>query len=90
MKQMKTKHYVKGSIHKEVLGAVGILFMIELILGVFFTDAFGAVMSQMTYLIGDNFGWWIDLCVVLAVILGLCYIIFRYGDIRIGGEDAVP
>ena len=87
---MKTKQYIKGSIHKEVLGVVGILFIIELILGVFFTDAFGAAMSKMIYLVGDAFGWWIDLCAVLAVILGICYIIFRYGDIRIGGEDAKP
>lgn len=87
---MKTKQYIKGSLHKEVLGVVGILFIIELILGVFFTDAFGTVMSKMIYLVGDTFGWWIDLCAVLAVILGICYIIFRYGDIRIGGEDAKP
>lgn len=87
---MKTKQYAKGSVHKEVLVVVGILFIIELILGVFFTDAFGAVMSKMTYMVGDNFGWWIDMCAVLAVILGICYIIFRYGDIRIGGEDAKP
>ena len=63
---MKTKQYIKGSIHKEVLGVVGILFIIELILGVFFTDAFGAAMSKMIYLVGDAFGWWIDLCAVLA------------------------
>lgn len=87
---MKKKQYVKGSIHKEVLSIVGILFLIELILGVFFTDAFGNIMSEMTYLIGDKFGWWIDLCAVTAVILGIGYIVFRYGDIRIGGEDAKP
>lgn len=87
---MAQKQYVKGSIHKEVLGVVGTLLMIEIVLGVFFTDAFGAVMSNMIYLVGDNFGWWIDMCALLAVVLGICYIIFRYGDIRIGGEDAKP
>lgn len=87
---MKIKEYVKGSIHKEVLGVVGTLLMIEIILGVFLTDTFGDAMSKMTYWVGDKFGWWIDLCAVLAVILGFCFIIFRYGDIRIGGEDAKP
>lgn len=87
---MKIKEYVKGSIHKEVLGVVGTLLMIEIILGVFLTDTFGDAMSKMTYWVGDKFGWWIDLCAVLAVILGVCFIIFRYGDIRIGGEDAKP
>lgn len=87
---MKTKKYVKGSIHKEVLSVIGILFVIEIILGVFFTDAFGTVMSKMIYVVGDTFGWWINLCAILAVILGIGYIISRYGDIRIGGEDAKP
>ena len=84
---MKTKQYIKGSIHKEVLGVVGILFIIELILGVFFTDAFGAAMSKMIYLVGEALAGGLTFCAVLAVILGICYIIFRYGDIRIGGED---
>ncbi|WP_304507611.1 BCCT family transporter [Anaerotignum sp.] len=87
---MKKRKYVKGSIHKEVLGVVGTLLIIEIVLGVFFTDAFGAVMSKMIYFVGDNFGWWIDMCAVMAVVLGICYVIFRYGDIRIGGEDAKP
>lgn len=87
---MKKIDYTKGSFHKEVLGVVGTLLVIEIVLGVLFTDAFGKAMSKMTYLVGDNFGWWIDLCALLAVVLGICFIIFRYGDIRIGGEDAKP
>lgn len=86
----KKKQYVKGSIHKEVLRVIGILFLIEIIFGMFFTEQFGSLMSKMTYFIGDNFGWWINLCVILAVVMGICFIVFRYGDIRIGGEDAKP
>ncbi len=87
---MKKKTYIKGSIHKEVLSVIGILFAIEILLGVFATDTFGAVMSKMMYLVGDNFGWWINLCAMFAVLVGIAYIISHYGDIRIGGADAKP
>lgn len=90
MKESKCKKYIKGSIHKEVIAVVGLLLLVEIILGAFFTDGFGAVMSKMTYVVGDNFGWWINLCAMFAVIFGLGIILFRYGDIRIGGDDAKP
>lgn len=87
---MMKKHYIKGSAHKEVLSVIGTLFVIEIILGIFFTDAFGSVMSKMIYIVGDHFGWWINLCAVLVIFLGIGFIISHYGDIRIGGEDAKP
>lgn len=47
----------KGKIYKPVLFTVGALLLIEIIFGMFFTEQFGQVMSQMISLVGDNFGW---------------------------------
>lgn len=80
----------KGKIYKEVLIVLGALLLIEIILGVFFTKQFGNVMSNMIYLVGDNFGWWINLLAVVIVVLGIVFVIFKYGDVVIGGKDAKP
>lgn len=80
----------KGKIYKEVLFILGGLLLVEIILGVFFTDEFGAVMSNMIYLVGDNFGWWINILAVFIIILGVVFVIFKYGDVVIGGKDAKP
>ena len=80
----------KGKIYKEVLIVLGLLLAVEIILGIFFTDSFGKVMTQMIYIVGDNFGWWINLLAVFMVIMGIVFIIFKYGDIVIGGKDAKP
>ena len=81
---------LKGKIYKEVLVVIGLLLTAEIILGVFFTKQFGTAMSTMLYWIGDTFGWWINFLSVLTVILGLVLIIFKWGDIKIGGIDAKP
>ena len=81
---------LKGKLYKEVLIVIGLLLTIEIILGIFFTEKFGFVMSKMLYLIGDYFGWWINLLAVFSVILGMDLIIFKWGDVKIGGIDAKP
>lgn len=83
----KTK---KGKIYWEVLIVIGALLLIEIVLGIFFTDQFGAVMSNMLYWVGDNFGWWINLLSVVIILLGIALIVFKFGDVRIGGKDAKP
>lgn len=81
---------LKGTIYKEVLAVVGLLLAAEIVLGVFFTKQFGQVMSTMTYWVGDTFGWWINGLSVLTCVLGLVLIIFKWGDVKIGGVDAKP
>lgn len=81
---------LKGKLYKEVLIVIGLLLTIEIILGIFFTEKFGFVMSKMLYLIGDYFGWWINLLAVFSVIMGMVLIIFKWGDVKIGGIDAKP
>lgn len=80
----------KGKIYKEVLLILGALLVLEIIFGVFFTGQFGALMVNMIYIVGDGFGWWINLLTVIAVVLGIAIIIFKYGDVVIGGKDAKP
>lgn len=62
----------------------------EIVCGIFFTNQFGAAMSNMLYWVGDNFGWWINLLTVFCVIVGIVIVIFRWGDVKIGGKDAKP
>lgn len=81
---------LKGKIYKEVLAVIGLLLTAEIILGVFFTKQFGLAMSTMLYWVGDNFGWWINLLSIVIVILGMILILFKWGDVKIGGTDAKP
>ncbi len=80
----------KGTLYKEVLFVLAALLFAEIFIGLCFTDQFGALMSNMIYLVGNNFGWWINLLAVIIIFLGLALIVFKYGDIVIGGKDAKP
>ncbi|SDX31457.1 BCCT family transporter [Eubacterium barkeri] len=86
---METKEQ-KGKIYKGVLITIVAALVIEIIFGVFFTEQFGAVMSNMIYIVGDIFGWWINLLAVIIVVLGIVLVVFKYGDVVIGGKDAKP
>ena len=80
----------KGKIYKPVLFTVGALLLIEIIFGVFFTEEFGSLMVNMMYIVGDNFGWWINLLCVSGIFIGIAIVVARYGDVVIGGKDAKP
>jgi choline-glycine betaine transporter len=67
-----------------------IILTVEILFGMFFTDKFGTVLNNIIYWVGDNFGWWINILSVLAIIFAICLVIFKYGDVRIGGADAKP
>ena len=81
---------LKGKLYKEVLIVIGLLLTIEIILGIFFTEKFGFVMSKMLYLIGDCFGWWINLLAVFFRHFGDGSHHLQMGDVKIGGIDAKP
>lgn len=80
----------KGKIYKPVLFTVGALLLVEIIFGVFFTEDFGNLMVNMMYIVGDNFGWWINLLCVVGIFIGIAIVVARYGDVVIGGKDAKP
>ncbi len=85
---MKQKSSYK--LYKQVFYPATLILLVEIFFGVFFTDQFGAVMQNMIYWVGDRFGWWINILSVLSVILAVVFVVFKYGDVRIGGEDAKP
>ena len=80
----------KGKLYKPVLFTVGALLLVEIIFGVFFTEDFGNLMVNMMYIVGDNFGWWINLLCVVGIFIGIAIVVARYGDVVIGGKDAKP
>jgi len=66
------------------------ILIIEIIFGIFFQKQFGSLLSNAIYFVGDNFGWFINMLSVLAVLAALSVILFKFGDIKIGGPDAKP
>lgn len=80
----------RGKIYKPVLIILASLLLIEIVFGVLFTEQFGALTAKLMYVVGDNFGWWINLLAVLGIFLGIALVIFKFGDVVIGGKDAKP
>ena len=60
------------------------------IVGIFWTEEVGALMTRLLYGMADFFGAYINLLSLLFVILAVVFIIGRYGDVVIGGKDAKP
>lgn len=58
--------------------------------GIFWTEAVGNFMTKLLYGMADYLGWYINLLSLLFVILGVVFIIVRFGDVVIGGEGAKP
>lgn len=78
------------SLYKAAFIPAVIILTVEIIFGVFFTEQFGAILNNIIYWVGDYFGWWINILSVLSVIFAICIVVFKYGDVRIGGADAKP
>lgn len=58
--------------------------------GIFFQEQLGSFLNAMLYGASDTLGWYIDLFAVGTLILVIPFVFMRYGDIKIGGEDAKP
>lgn len=54
------------------------------------TEQVGAVMTSMLYAMSDYFGWYLNLLSLVLLLVSLVFIVRKYGDIKIGGEDAKP
>ena len=69
----------------------GIIVLALFILsGIIWREPVGNAMTKLLYGMADYFGWYINLLSLVFVILGVVFIIIRYGDIVIGGKDAKP
>ncbi len=58
--------------------------------GVFDQEQLGAFLNGLLYSLANNLGWYINLLSLSMIFLVLVFIIYRYGDIKIGGADAKP
>ncbi|MGL6198405.1 MAG: BCCT family transporter [Lachnospiraceae bacterium] len=66
------------------------ILLIEIIFGVFFQEQFGSLLNNAIYFVGDNFGWFINILSLIAVLAAVAVAFFKFGDIKIGGPDAKP
>lgn len=85
---MKSKQ--KYKLHKTAFFVASAILLVEIIFGVFFQEQFGAVLNDAIYFVGDYFGWFINGLSVIAVLAALAVVLFKFGDIKIGGPDAKP
>ena len=67
-----------------------IILILFVIAGIIWTEEVGAFMTKLLYGMADYFGAYINLLSLVFVILGVAFIIMRYGDVVIGGKDAKP
>ncbi|EGO65584.1 BCCT family transporter [Acetonema longum] len=58
--------------------------------GVFFQKELGAFLNSLLYGMADYFGWYINLLSLSCIFIVLAFVIYKYGDVKIGGEDAKP
>lgn len=68
-----------------------ILILIGFVIaGALIPEQTSGVMNKMLYGLADHFGWLIILIAFITLFMGLVFIVRKYGDVRIGGEDADP
>lgn len=67
-----------------------IILIIFIAAGIIWTEQVGAFMTKLLYGMANYFGAYINLLSLVFVILGIVFVISRYGDIVIGGKDAKP
>lgn len=58
--------------------------------GALWTEQVGQIMTNMLYAMSDYFGWYLNLLSLVLLLVSVVFIIRKYGDIKIGGEDAQP
>ncbi|HIX66778.1 MAG TPA: BCCT family transporter [Candidatus Anaerostipes excrementavium] len=68
-----------------------IVILIGFILaGIIWTEQVGAIMTKLLYAMADYFGAYINILSLVFIVLCVVFIISRYGDVVIGGENAKP
>lgn len=67
-----------------------IILGLFIIAGIIWREPVGNFMTKLLYGMADYFGWYINILSLICVILGVVFIIIRYGDVVIGGKDAKP
>ena len=68
----------------------GVMLAGWMLWGCFGTESFGVFLEKALYSLSDNWGWWFMVVSMLALVFALSLVVFKYGDIKIGGKDAKP
>lgn len=67
-----------------------IALVLLILAGIFNQEGLGEFFTAMLYGLADYMGWYVNLVSLSVVFLILVFLIYRYGDIRIGGAEAKP
>lgn len=67
-----------------------VCLLLFVLAGIVDREQVGAFMTQLLYDMANYLGWYINLLSLVFVILGVVFLIIRYGDIVIGGKEAKP
>ena len=67
-----------------------IILALFILAGALWTEPVGNFMTKLLYGMADYLGWYINLLSFVFLIFGVIFMAIKYGDIKIGGEDAKP
>lgn len=79
-----------GVIKKSVFGPAMLCLLIFIAFGIFQTSLMGKILNDILYGMSDGVGWFFELITFFLLLLAVYVAMCKYGDIRIGGEDAKP
>jgi len=89
-KENSSKKKLKFDIHPVVFFTSAALIIGFVLFSIFFNEVLGGFFDPLLNGISTNAGWFFTL-VVNIILLFVVYIMFsRYGEIRLGGDDAEP
>ncbi len=77
-------------LHPQVSVIAGGLVLIFILLTFIFKEQSAAFFQNVLDAIGDNFGWFYILAANFFVIVMILFAASKYGNIKIGGPDAMP
>ena len=87
---MNQKKHAKGSINSLAFWPAFIGLILLLFADLFFKDQMASILNSLLYGMADYIGWIINLFSLVCFLIVIYILIGKYGDIRIGGEDAKP
>jgi choline/carnitine/betaine transport len=77
-------------IHPQVTFASSIILIIFILLTIMFREQANEIFSNTMSFITSNFGWFLILVANVFILASLFFAFSRFGDIRIGGNEAKP
>ncbi len=90
MENKNKKTHPKGSTNVWAFWPAFIGLLILLFINIFYTDWMADVLNTLLYSMADNIGWIINLFALGCFLIVIFILISKYGNVRIGGEDAKP